>query len=322
MGLPSTACAQRRRSSAGLASSSHRRRSSARLQGVLQDSGEQCFQREGPFPRTRHQARRRSSTTTFCVHPRFSVRRRRAARLRTIDPHLLGPSMLLASLVQMSPDKETEEQTEDDWGSGEEGSETSLSSCSESERGNGCDSGGVASGNEREEPEEERQRSMWLKWEELSVPMSSIQPRPLIRAPRCLRRNSSHLLPAEAVYRSRATCGVYGRYRRASQVYRPSSGYKTSPRPSAGPQGRRQPSLSSPSLSSPNLYHCSPYWREAGRRDSLGLLPRTYYDPRLDTWTTFISYVDTGWTGRFVVCVCMCVAVCLCPETHRKLAIN
>uniref|UniRef100_A0A8C2L010 Diacylglycerol kinase n=1 Tax=Cyprinus carpio TaxID=7962 RepID=A0A8C2L010_CYPCA len=50
------------------------------------------------------------------------------------------------------------------------------------------------------------------------MPGESIQPRPLIRAPRCLRRNSSHLLPAEAVYRSPASYGLYGRYRRTSQA--------------------------------------------------------------------------------------------------------
>ncbi|XP_062328119.1 LOW QUALITY PROTEIN: diacylglycerol kinase zeta-like [Osmerus eperlanus] len=284
VGLPSTGHAQRRRSSAGPASSAQacRRRPSVRMQ----DSGGEGVQGEGFLLKTRHQARRRSSTTISCVHPRFSVRRRRAARQRTIDPHLLGPSMLLASLVQMSPEGE----------SGEEGAETSYSSCSsESEEDSVCGGGGVAMAREAggcsEKKEPEGQGSLWLEWEEPSgladVHMSSIQPRPLIRAPRCLRRNSSHLLPAEAVYRSRAACGVYGRYRRASQVYRLSPGPKTSPWSSPGLQGRRRPSLTSPSLSSPNLYHCPPCGREAGRRDSL--LQGIYYDPRLDTWTTFIS---------------------------------
>uniref|UniRef100_A0A8C7H0T0 Diacylglycerol kinase n=1 Tax=Oncorhynchus kisutch TaxID=8019 RepID=A0A8C7H0T0_ONCKI len=125
VGLPSAGLVQRRRSSVGL-----------EVQG------------------------RRSSTTMACVNPRFSVRRRRAAKLRTIDTQLLGPSMLLASLVQMSA-----EQTWEDWN----------------------------------------------------------QSRPLIRAPRCLRRNSSHLLPAEAVHRSRAAYGVHGHYRRSSQLRRPST---------------------------------------------------------------------------------------------------
>uniref|UniRef100_A0A4W5P5E5 Diacylglycerol kinase n=1 Tax=Hucho hucho TaxID=62062 RepID=A0A4W5P5E5_9TELE len=53
--------------------------------------------------------------------------------------------------------------------------------------------------------------------------MESIQPRPLSRALRCLRRNSSQLLPAEAVHRSRVAYGVRGRYRHSSQLRRPST---------------------------------------------------------------------------------------------------
>uniref|UniRef100_A0A8C7Q7A1 Diacylglycerol kinase n=1 Tax=Oncorhynchus mykiss TaxID=8022 RepID=A0A8C7Q7A1_ONCMY len=120
--------------------------------------------------------RRRSSvglevqggTTVACVNPRFSVRRRQAGKLRTIDTHLLGPSMLLASLVQMSEEQQK---------------------------------GAPEAGSERE----------------------GTAPRPLSRALRCLRRNSSQLLPAEAVHRSRAVYGVHGRYRHSSQLRRPST---------------------------------------------------------------------------------------------------
>uniref|UniRef100_A0A8C7H298 Diacylglycerol kinase n=1 Tax=Oncorhynchus kisutch TaxID=8019 RepID=A0A8C7H298_ONCKI len=169
VGLPFTGPVGRRRSSAGLlpTSQSQRRRSSVGLQ-----SGAQLV-------RTRYYTRRRSSTTMACVNPRFSVRRRRAAKLRTIDTQLLGPSMLLASLVQMS---------------------------AEQQRAPGAQGGEGASGEGTE-----------------SCPSSSIQSRPLIRAPRCLRRNSSHLLPAEAVHRSRAAYGVHGHYRRSSQLRRPST---------------------------------------------------------------------------------------------------
>uniref|UniRef100_A0A8C7U3B9 Diacylglycerol kinase n=1 Tax=Oncorhynchus mykiss TaxID=8022 RepID=A0A8C7U3B9_ONCMY len=160
VGLPSAGPVGRRRSSAGLSptSQSQRRRSSVGLQSGYQ------------LVRTRYYTRRRSSTTMACVNPRFSVRRRRAAKLRTIDTQLLGPSMLLASLVQMS---------------------------AEQQRAPGAQ--GV------------NKRGL------------SIQSRPLIRAPRCLRRNSSHLLPAEAVHRSRAAYGVHGHYRRSSQLRRPST---------------------------------------------------------------------------------------------------
>uniref|UniRef100_A0A673IBF5 Diacylglycerol kinase n=1 Tax=Sinocyclocheilus rhinocerous TaxID=307959 RepID=A0A673IBF5_9TELE len=148
----------RRRSSVGLPSAglAQRRRSSSQLQtsnvptGVIQH-------RRGHF------TRRRSSGATACLTPRFAIRRRQAAKHRSIHAQLLGPSLLLASVVQMSEDHETENKS------------------------------GL-------------------------MPGESIQPRPLIRAPRCLRRNSSHLLPAEAIYRSPGSYGLYGRYRRTSQA--------------------------------------------------------------------------------------------------------
>uniref|UniRef100_A0A6Q2WQ61 Diacylglycerol kinase n=1 Tax=Esox lucius TaxID=8010 RepID=A0A6Q2WQ61_ESOLU len=80
----------RRRSSAGLPSAAlaQRRRSSVQLQGLPLAGG-------------------RSSTTTPGMNPRFAVRRRKlAGNLRTIDTHLLGPSMLLASLIQMTEEEE------------------------------------------------------------------------------------------------------------------------------------------------------------------------------------------------------------------------
>uniref|UniRef100_A0A8C7DGU1 Diacylglycerol kinase n=1 Tax=Oncorhynchus kisutch TaxID=8019 RepID=A0A8C7DGU1_ONCKI len=172
----------RRRSSVGLPSAGlvQRRRSS--VQGV------HCCYGGGKLVRTRYYTRRRSSTTVACVNPRFSVRRRQAGKLRTIDTHLLGPSMLLASLVQM---KDTEK-----------GTAASSSSHPEGER-------------------------TWEDWNQAhsmaALTMENIQPRPLSRALRCLRRNSSQLLPAEAVHRSRAVYGVHGRYRHSSQLRRPST---------------------------------------------------------------------------------------------------
>uniref|UniRef100_A0A8C7K432 Diacylglycerol kinase n=1 Tax=Oncorhynchus kisutch TaxID=8019 RepID=A0A8C7K432_ONCKI len=77
----------RRRSRVGLPSAvlAQRRRSSAQLQELPSH------------------VRRRSSTTTLSMNPRFAVRHR---KLRTIDTHLLGPSMLLASLIQMTEEEE------------------------------------------------------------------------------------------------------------------------------------------------------------------------------------------------------------------------
>uniref|UniRef100_A0A3B4EIT4 Diacylglycerol kinase n=1 Tax=Pygocentrus nattereri TaxID=42514 RepID=A0A3B4EIT4_PYGNA len=171
----------RRRSSAGLPSAglAQRRRSSIQLQGALQAASGQSG---GLLVRDRRFVRRRSSGTTACLTPRFSLRRRRAAKHRSIHAQLLGPSLLLASLVQMSEAKERDE-----------GSEGGQSTSSEEDDSQSDDC-----------------------WEEPDKP----GPRPIIRAPRCLRRNSSHLLPADAVYHSPAYYGLYGRYRRNSQVWR------------------------------------------------------------------------------------------------------
>uniref|UniRef100_A0A673XKX2 Diacylglycerol kinase n=1 Tax=Salmo trutta TaxID=8032 RepID=A0A673XKX2_SALTR len=200
--------------------------------------------------KTRYYTRRRSSTTMVCVNPRFSVRRRQAAKLRTIDTQLLGPSMLLASLVQMSAEQQRAPGAQGGEGASGEGTES-------------CPSSSMA-----------------------ALTMESIQSRPLIRAPRCLRRNSSHLLPAEAVHRSRAAYGVHGRYRRSSQLRRPST---VSNSARLVPAPSRRSSIVA-RYSSRSLYrNCSACWKPRGRRESLSPLQGTYYDPRLETWSGFVS---------------------------------
>lgn len=294
----------RRRSSAGLPSAilTQRRRSS------LQGTGGRCV--GGERPRHAHYSRRRSSTTTPSLNPRFAVRRRRAGRLRTIDTHLLGPSMLLASLIQMAEEEEgdtpaAERPREDGAGKGE-------LSTSESEG----DGDSQPSGSESEESESESVHSGPTNWDEEEVDVSdrefedtslwlsearrelsgaaavlgSIQPRPLIRAPRCLRRNSSHLLPAEAVYCSKSACGLYGRYRRTSQGCRRVSTVPkaASPWPGRGvPPPSRRSSVAARRASLTLHRNCPACWR-----GSLSPLQGTYYDPRLETWSGFLSYVD------------------------------
>ncbi|KAI4873737.1 hypothetical protein NFI96_008166, partial [Prochilodus magdalenae] len=209
----------RRRSSAGMPSAglAQRRRSSVQLLGALQAVGGQTG---GPLARGRRFARRRSSGTTACLTPRFSLRRRRAAKHRSIHAQLLGPSLLLASVVQMSEEKETDEGSEG-------GQSTSTEDDSQSDDG-------------WEEPDgleaDSDECPSWLA--QGLVGGDSLQPRPVIRAPRCLRRNSSHLLPADAVYHSPAYYGLYGRYRRNSQVWRAANagmgGIWTGRRSSAG----------------------------------------------------------------------------------------
>ncbi|KAL2088762.1 hypothetical protein ACEWY4_015661 [Coilia grayii] len=285
----------RRRSSVGLASAglTQRRRSSVGLAapGAVQQGGRWPLAPQadgsGKLLRRRHVTRRRSSTTTTttCLSPRFSVRRRRAAKLRTIDTHLLGPSMLLASLVQMSEVRsaedvaETEEQYEDDDASSASGFESQDSSNDDFE--DGADPG----------VDGHSESPSWGGWDllrglETSV-TEGIQPRALIRAPRCLRRNSSHLLPADAVYQSRTSYGLYGRYRRSSQVRRPS----LTPNSSERWQGKAAGLAAEPRVSvtgrrgSTSLHRrCSACWRH-----SFSHLQSPYYDPHVETWSGFLS---------------------------------
>ncbi|XP_029622868.1 diacylglycerol kinase zeta isoform X1 [Salmo trutta] len=298
VGLPS-GCVGRRTSSVGLACAAHQqRRRSSDVQGLPH-----CYYGGGQLVKTRYYTRRRSSTTMVCVNPRFSVRRRQAAKLRTIDTQLLGPSMLLASLVQMSAEQQRAPGAQGGEGASGEGTEScpSSSCCSESEGDScsqrECSTRSEGSGSEREGteassssyPEGER-TSPWQDWNQAhsmaALTMESIQSRPLIRAPRCLRRNSSHLLPAEAVHRSRAAYGVHGRYRRSSQLRRPST---VSNSARLVPAPSRRSSIVA-RYSSRSLYrNCSACWKPRGRRESLSPLQGTYYDPRLETWSGFVS---------------------------------
>ncbi|XP_026070993.1 diacylglycerol kinase zeta-like isoform X2 [Carassius auratus] len=237
-GLASAGLAQRRRSSAQLQISN--------VQGVLHHS-------RGHF------TRRRSSGGTACLAPRFAIRRRPAAKHHSIHNQLLGPSLFLAGVMQMSEDHETENKSEEEYSS------LSDSDCSQEEyKQAGMDL------------ELESDKSLtWLA--EGWMPGESIQPRPLLRAPRCLRRNSSHLLPAEAVYQSPASFGLYGRYRRTSQAQGLSNvgGLWT---------GRRN-SLAGPG--SVALYRrSSPCWTDLSLSHTL---QGTDYNPQIDTWSEFLS---------------------------------
>ncbi|KAM6945708.1 diacylglycerol kinase zeta [Aplochiton taeniatus] len=220
-GSASAGLAQRRRSSLGLPLAplgAPRRRSSLSL-GACSPGPPRCAS-----GRARPYALRRSS-----AQQGFSAQRRRAHKLRTIDPHLLGPSML---------DSESE-------GGGEpRGTMGSRTAAPWGERPPGVPA---------------------------AVTMDTIHPRPLLRAPRCLRRNSSHLLPSQAVHANMAACGLHGHYRRVS------------------PGPGRLPSSSSSSLlpaaaaaSSSSLQRscsaCSP---------PVGAL--LHYDPSLETWSGFLS---------------------------------
>ncbi|XP_029926295.1 diacylglycerol kinase zeta isoform X2 [Myripristis murdjan] len=311
VGLPSVALAQRRRSSVGLPPSNtdQRRRSSV---GLLVASGQRRqsstgvgptntrgvgksgrgFETEDTIIKRRellqckpHYAHRRSSTTAVsCVHRGLAMRRRNAPKLKTIEPHLLGPSMLLASLVQMGQEvKEEDEETD-----------TSLCSYSESDGEGGGDGEAREMENNRGNAGKEGVNFESTTQNRLAqaITIETINPRPLFRPPRCLRRNSSHLLPADSVYGSSEAYGVYGRYnrRQSNQMH----------------QTRKQiiqTSTTSPSLAqltSPGLCF-SPGVTKTDLPLSGSLLHRShssplgepegaiYYDPKLDTWDNFLS---------------------------------
>uniref|UniRef100_A0A8P4GDB7 Diacylglycerol kinase n=1 Tax=Dicentrarchus labrax TaxID=13489 RepID=A0A8P4GDB7_DICLA len=221
VGLPPVCTDQRRRPSVGLLVASGQKRQSIIELGltntseVVGESGRGAEKADVAIKRGRrgfqykpHHARGASP----CVHRGLAVRYRRPSKVKSIEPHLLGSSMLLASLVQMGrgvKENEGEEEEQDD----------SLCSCSESD-------------GEEASDEEVENRTRGIKdvsfrptaqmHSTQAVIIKNISPRPLLRPPRCLRRNSSHLLPADSVFRSSETgYGVYGRYnrRRSSQVH-------------------------------------------------------------------------------------------------------
>lgn len=182
----------RRRSQAGLPSAllAQRRRGSGSPLPAFSCLGQP--QHPGP--------RRRSSTTPPCLSPRFAVQTKRGGRARAIDAQLVGPSILLASLIPTGEEGDGAPRTD--------------SSGSESPEDGGV---GAVSGVKR------GRRERWAeeRWLAMLPRLQPLQAGLLSRGPRCLRRASSHRLPTEFMY-GRATYGLPGRYRRLSQRRRSS----------------------------------------------------------------------------------------------------
>lgn len=297
VGLPSVYTDQRRRPSVGVLVASGQKRQSiidlglANASGAMLESGrggergEIAVRRGRRYFQYKPRYARRPSGTISCVHRGLAVRYRRPSKVKSIESHLLGSSMLLASVVQMG--REVNEKEEE-----EEEMETSLCFYSESDGEEGSD---------EEVTEEENDGTGGKKDADFGssfhsrlakgVLLETIKPRPLLRPPRCLRRNSSHLLPVDSVYKcSETVYGVYGRYipLRLSQtnsiiqtsITSPSLSQLATPGLSSG-SGDTQTDLPSPG--SPLHKSCS----------SLPGEPEgtMYYDPYLDTWENFLSYV-------------------------------
>ncbi|TDG96360.1 hypothetical protein EPR50_G00239420 [Perca flavescens] len=261
VGLPSVALVQSRRSSVGLppVCIEQRRRPSV---GLLVASG-----------------KKRQSI----IDVGLTMRYRRPSKVKSIEPHLLGPSMLLASVVQMGGGVKDEEEEEEEL-------DASPCSCSESDGEQGSDeevenrTGGI---------QDARFRPTAQMHLTQAVIMENLTPRPLLRPPRCLRRNSSHLLPADSVFRSSGTgYGVYGRYnrRRSSQIYwtlnKQMLTSTTSPcldhLASAGLRSESGAPGTDAAFSGSTL-HKSCSTPLGGPEGTM------YYDPYLDTWENFLS---------------------------------
>ncbi|KAM3870041.1 diacylglycerol kinase zeta [Diretmus argenteus] len=295
----------RRRSSVGLPSSSlvQRRRSSVQLQGGLPFAaggccagGKQLAKTAGRSKRVGH-VRRRSSTTTPSHNPRFAVCRRKVAKVRTIDTHLLGPSMLLASLIQMAEEEEEEgllsgERQVDMRGGANGGRMLSRSSSLHSEGDNDIsdysthnDSQSESSQlSEAEQLAEVDDDASWCHDQRAASPssspsMSELCPqlpstwRPLIRAPRCLRRNSSRILAGDSAPYGRCHASSQRRRRKISTISKAGS-----PWPGRGPP--------LPNRRTSVYYLNNPVFSKGP--GPLSPLGAHHYDPHLESWSGFL----------------------------------
>ncbi|XP_038138129.1 diacylglycerol kinase zeta isoform X2 [Cyprinodon tularosa] len=194
----------RRRSSVGLPSSAlTQRRRSTIQQPVLSGAGGGRLSEIPKHGRKGH-TRRRSSTTTASMNPRFAVSRKKVGKLRTIDAHLLGPSMLLASLIQMAEEEGEEglpagEQQVEVRGGVSSGRTLSRSSSLQSDSSS-CSSRSQSESSLLSEEEEDEAPSLSTSTLEMTrkSPDMPAPSRPLIRAPRCLRRNSSQVFAGDS----------------------------------------------------------------------------------------------------------------------------
>lgn len=130
--------------------------------------------------RTRGTSRRRSSTAPPACNPRFTVDEVPTPQPATV----LGAPLLLTRLAGMNEEEEQEEKEE-----GVQEEDVTVAALSATQRGT-----------------------------KRPGPTPHLGTRPLLSVPRCLRRASSHLFPADRVY-DHALWGLQGYYRRLSQQW-------------------------------------------------------------------------------------------------------
>uniref|UniRef100_A0A674N8K4 Diacylglycerol kinase n=1 Tax=Takifugu rubripes TaxID=31033 RepID=A0A674N8K4_TAKRU len=292
----------RRRSSVGLPSSTlmQRRCSSVQVPARLPCTGG-VHLTKATRCRWTGQTRRRSSTTTPNHNPRFVVCRKKVAKLRTIDTHLLGPSMLLASLIQMA-----EEDEDNDMGMGLPGEQQvevrdgatnrrpfSRSSSLHSDGSDySTDSQNLSGESQLSEAEQltkeeeddtslSQDRDHWPSStsspSETKVvkksPLPSLTSRALIRAPRCLRRNSSQVILGEPAFCNRSHTSTHRKRRKISTISKAGSPWP----------GRGHP-LPSRKSSVYYLNHTA-FYRGPGGLSSLGAHG---HDSHLENWSGFL----------------------------------
>ncbi|XP_059831460.1 diacylglycerol kinase zeta isoform X3 [Hypanus sabinus] len=287
--LPSSCRRTGRRSSGAVPGSKVRRRSSAGMpSAMLMQRRRSSMQMHAKGSR----GRRRSSTTTLPLNPRYAVKKKRDGKLRTIDTHLLGPSMLLASLIQMTEEEEGE-------ADGDSEARASGMAISLDHKDNKSSSG------ESDAFQSSSTGSSWSELEQLDKKMGSctlskvsevFQPsalyyrpvysKPFIRAPRCLRRNSSQALSTESDVPG--LCGGYRilSQRRRSSAYRVQAAACKSAAPHGPRMGSRRPSLN---VRRASCTYLPPRWRHGVRRNSLSLMHRKYPAKHPTAWSNFLS---------------------------------
>ncbi|KAM3609026.1 uncharacterized protein V6R79_008660 [Siganus canaliculatus] len=283
----------RRRSSIGLPSSTltQRRRSSVQLQAPPPSAGGGRLARAARCHRWAGQTRRRSSTTTPSLNPRFAVCRRKVGKLRTIDTHLLGPSMLLASLIQMTEEDEEgaagaglpaeQQQVELRGGASSRAAFSRSSSLHSDDCASICSTtdGSQSGDSERSHPAPLDEDD--ASWSQVCSSSSSPvleemtkTPRPPSRPliPRCLRRNSTQVLAVDSAPFSRHLVSTQRERRRISALSRAGNLWP----------GR---SLPPPSRKSSVYLHHPALYRGPGALSPLGVHS---YDSRLESWSSFL----------------------------------
>lgn len=314
VGLPSVALVDFRRTSNGLppvSTDQHRRPSVGMLvasgekrQSIIELKTSDAAVKSGSVVEQADVKRRRKGfqyslhaqtafETASCVHRGLAVRHKRP-KVKFIEPHLLGSSMLLASVVQMGRGVKEKEDEED----------ASLSSCSDS----------------NESDDEIGSKTIDMK-DLTHIPqpvfIKKVRPCPLLRPPRCLRRNSSHLLPGDSPFRSSETgYGIYGRYSRR----RSSQSHYTLNKPI-------QTSTTSPSLCHLTAtaeagadVACSASPLQRSCSSTLGQSAEViYYDPYLDTWENFLSYVKYNTLTHTPMYFTILKGPHFVPHTHTDL---